>query len=247
MSFMDQDKVKESTGVVKLLERRGRTLKGEDSWWHVEFGLLNMLSGSTAADRTKQVLLNMFPSQKYAVAEATVLTQIQGLIAAPSFKFLPVDQQSAVRFAATMVAAVDGEATKTLKMNAVSDTFVLLWQACVHFLKYQGQVDSDSEVKMLSGPDAIDAIMFAIQSKPTAKKSTGSGDVGVNLAEEFRLLRKYSFAACAATKPAMSKLLAGAGNGAAAAKGKAKAKPKPSARASAAKDKATADAAGLFA
>ena len=134
MTAMDEFKVKDANGVVRMIKKRMKDFKGSDRCWNIERGLLENLSGPSAATRVQDLLLTLFPSKDHVVKEAACLAEIQKLISADGFKMLPYTEQATIKFAASLVQAVENVTPHLLKVGNVSESSVVLWQACAFFV-----------------------------------------------------------------------------------------------------------------
>ena len=134
VAAMDEFKVKDANGVVRMIAKRKKDFKGWDRCWLIEKGLLENLSGESAAARVQQLLLSKFPAADREITEAACLAEVQKIISSDGFCMLPFTEQATVKFAATLVQAVENASTKLLKVANVSESSVVLWQACSFFV-----------------------------------------------------------------------------------------------------------------
>ena len=226
---MDEFKVKDANGVVKMIGKRKKDFRGSDRCWLIEKGLLENLSGDSAAARVQELLLSKFPAKDRAVAETVCIAEVQKLISVDGFKMLPFTEQATIKFAAQLGQAVENETTKQLKVANVSESSVMLWQACV-FCRHRGNTSTDAGIKDYAAGEAIHSLVHAVEH-PLPIAGAGSAaqkkkDQEDNVVVQVAKLRKYEFCALPADKHDVARIVARA--------------PAPKAKACAAKAKAKA-------
>ena len=250
--------MKDAAGVIKMLTGKHRQLKGQDRHIEIEESLLHMMSGRGAAERVRDLLLSIFPSAAHRIDESQCLLRINKLLGEDGFRYLPYTQQAELQFAAQVVTAVQAETTGKLKLTQVSQTFIMLWQQCAHFLVYQYGTTNEAgdEVKVVvSGADAMsrmiadieggdeeDGVKASSSSKGKDKAKKGADVAAPMLAK----MSKYQFAVQAKDKAALTKLLGKASGAKGGGAAKAKAKAVAGGKAVAKEDKAVASAAAMF-
>ena len=173
--------------LIQLLSTHGHQFKGTDKSFAVEGSLISMLAGQASTMRVKALLMKAFPSaEKNRDCEAT-MAELKLHTAAEGFKYLPAKLQNIVRYAITMVKAVDNQNTDALKLGSMGAISTECWRRCAFFLRANGSIDGKAASKEHSGAAAIKVLLTKISKVSGAKLAEVSA--------ELEQLQKFAFAA----------------------------------------------------
>ena len=183
------------------LFRHRTSLKGADSLWQVEKGLIDALSGTQAEIRVKRLVLGCFPTADKAITPTQTIQELKKLIAADGFCFLPTNLQSIVRFSVTMVDAIEQQSLAKLKLDNLTTITSDCWMRCKFFLRFRGSVDSKAPEMLHHSGNAVRALMHAVDAK---SKDAQDEETKKHIA----MLSKFDFCAPDDVKSCLDKLIA---------------------------------------
>jgi len=226
-AFIKADRVNNSDDLNSCVKKRFSQCKSKDPLFDVEAAVLNLLSGKAAECRVRQMLMQALPTKEAGRNETDAFQLIRAHISTSGFKFLPGSLQNIMKFIIIMVAAVDGETSKTLQLGKMTALTAECWRRMKFFCRYVGSYDGKAEPKEWTGDEAIHAMLYRVHKK--VKKADEN-----DITKELAAIKKYRWVASDEDAARVAALCedegdgeaAGAGGPAPKAKAKAKAKAK---------------------